>query len=151
MADAEGTGRGPGDSRALSSARAFRTPLRGHAFAGPTPAEALVAGRAVTLVREPGNPADPHAVSVWLGDDEGQAWRIGYLDRTVAARLAPRLDAGARAEAVLDGWIEEPGGRWERPLIRVEFEAGHADADERTVRAAVWGRPPGVRRRVIER
>jgi len=134
-----------------SSGRTFRTPVRGHAFAGPAPAEALESGRTVTLVREPGNPADPHAVSVWLADDDGQAWRIGYLDRTVAARLAPRLDTGARAAAVLDGWIEEPGGRWERPLIRIEFGADVTLAEQdRTVRAAVWGRPPGVRRRVIE-
>ena len=151
MTEGEGTDAEPGSTAGSPAARTFRTPLRGHAFAGPAPAEALVAGRAVTLVREPGNPADPHAVSVWLADDDGQAWRIGYLDRTVAARLAPRLDAGARAAAVLDGWIEEPGGRWERPLIQIEFEADGALADEeRTVRAAVWGRPPGMRRRVIE-
>jgi len=151
VAEGEGPGARHDGGADPSVGRAFRTPVRGHAFAGPAPAEALVAGRTVTLVREPGNPADPHAVSVWLADDDGQAWRIGYLDRTVAARLAPRLEEGARVIAVLDGWIEEPGGRWERPLIRIEFEADvRSDEEERTVRAAVWGRPPGVRRRVIE-
>lgn len=151
MAEGEGSGARRDGAVEPSQGRAFRTPVRGHAFAGPAPAAALVAGRAVTLAREPGNPADPHAVSVWLTDDDGQAWRIGYLDRTVAARLAPRLDGGAAAAAVLDGWVEEPGGRWERPLIRIEFEAeGRSAEEERTVRAAVWGRPPGVRRRVIE-
>jgi len=151
VTEGEGSGAQGHGPDGPAAGRTFRTPVRGHAFAGPAPAEALESGRAVTLVREPGNPADPHAVSVWLADDDGQAWRIGYLDRTVAARLAPRLDTGARAAAVLDGWIEEPGGRWERPLIRIEFEsAARADEEERTVRAAVWGRPPGVRRRVIE-
>ena len=151
VADGEEVGPDPARGSAPPPGRAFRTPLRGHAFAGPAPADSLVAGRVVTLAREPGNPADPHAVSVWVTDDDGQAWRIGYLDRTVAARLAPRLDVGAHATAELDGWIEEPGGRWERPLIRIEFAGSATPAEEeRSVRAAVWGRPPGVRRRVVE-
>lgn len=122
--------------------RRYRTPLRGHAFAGAVPAEVLVDGSAVELVREPDNPADPLAVAAWLVADDGRSWRIGYLDRTVAARLAPRMDAGTPVTAHLDGWVPEPGGRWERPLIRLEVaqQAG-------SVQAGLWGRPPGVRRR----
>ena len=133
--------------------RAFRTPLRGHAFAGPTPPEALAPGRAARLVREPDNPADPYAVAVWVEDDDARPWRIGYLDRTVAARVAPRLDAGARVSAEVEGWLEEPGGRWQRPLLRVDLPASvhTADGAPRTLHAEVWGRPPGVRRRQLGR
>jgi hypothetical protein len=143
---------GPPEDRQPGAARRFRTPVRGHAFAGPAPAEALAVGRSVELLREPGNPADPLAIAVWSEDHEARRWRLGYLDRTVAAALAPRLDAGVQVTGVLEGWIEEPDGRWERPLVRLEVPAS-ADptttAD--TVHATVWGRPPGVRRRRIPR
>ena len=134
------------------ASRRFRTPLRGHAFAGPIPPEALETGRGARLVREPRNPADPLAVAVWVEDDDAHPHRIGYLDRTVAARLAPRIDAGADVTAVIEGWLEEPGGRWERPLLRVDIAAGPAEhsGGAETVHAEVWGRPPGVRRRRIE-
>lgn len=139
----------PGDRRP-DSARRFRTPIRGHAFAGPAPEEALVPGRPVELIREPANPADPLAIAIWSDDGEGRRWRLGYLDRTVAAQLAPRLDAGVEVTAVLEGWIEEPDGRWERPLVRLEIAPTTGDVDRPdTVRATVWGRPPGVRRRRV--
>lgn len=145
---ADETSSAPGDE---PPERRFHTPLRGHAFAGPTPPEAVGPGRPATLAREPENPADPLAIAVWTEDADGRPWRIGYLDRTVAARLAPRLDAGAVVVAALEGWIEEPDGRWERPLLRVEVRGGgSADAAAETVRAAVWGRPPGVRRRRVD-
>lgn len=140
---------GPPKEPPTPPARAFRTPLRGHAFAGPTPLEALAPGRAARLVREPDNPADPLAVAVWVEDDDQRPWRIGYLDRTVAARLAPRIDAGTAVAATIEGWLQEPGGRWERPLLYVEIAADPRTPGSRaqTLHAEVWGRPPGVRRR----
>lgn len=147
--DSQEQPRRPGREPPATPARAFRTPLRGHAFAGPTPLEALAPGRTARLVREPDNPADPLAVAVWVEDDDARPWRVGYLDRTVAARLALRLDAGTAVEATIEGWLDEPGGRWERPLLRVELAAGPhgSDGTPRTLHAEVWGRPPGVRRR----
>lgn len=135
-----------------AAVRRFRTPLRGHAFAGPVPQEALTPGRVVSLVREPDNPADAHAVAVWVRDEEQRSWRVGYLDRTVAARIAPAMDAGASVTAVLEGWIEEPGGRWERPLVRIELPRRPDVPSDGggSVRATVWGRPPGVRRRSVD-
>ncbi|MFU8840225.1 MAG: HIRAN domain-containing protein [Nitriliruptoraceae bacterium] len=141
---------GPPEDRRTGAARRFRTPVRGHAFAGPAPEEALAVGRVVELLREPANPADPLAIAVWSEDGEGRRWRLGYLDRTVAAGLAPRLDDGTPITAVLDGWIGEPDGRWERPLVRLEVPtSGTTTTGSDTVRAAIWGRPPGVRRRRI--
>ncbi len=132
-------------------ARRFHTPLRGHAFAGPVPAEIMTPGRQVALVREPDNPADAHAVAVWVIDDEQRSWRVGYLDRTVAARIAPRIDAGTEVRAALEGWVEEPAGRWRRPLVRLEVAAEpRRGTDAESVQATVWGRPPGVRRRRVD-
>lgn len=134
----------------------FRTPIRGHAFAarppsGPPPA----VGEPLTLVREPDNPRDALAVAVWT---TGAAeWRLGYLDRTVAARLAPRLDGGQRFLAELAGWVDAPGSRWQRPLLRVRTP-GAVDPSEShgtngTLGAGgrLWGRPPGSTRRTITR
>lgn len=141
---------GPPEDPQPLTPRRFRTPVRGHAFAGPAPDDALAAGRPVELVREPDNPADALAIAVWSQDGDGRRWRLGYLDRTVAAQLAPRLDDGAVAAAFLEGWVEEPDGRWERPLVRLEITTAARDgAPTDTVRAAIWGRPPGVRRRAV--
>lgn len=145
--------RPPAEELEPPPARRFRTPLRGHAFAGPIPEEVLETGRRASLVREPRNPADPLAVAVWVEDDREHPHRIGYLDRAVAARLAPRIDAGAGVTAVIEGWLDEPGGRWQRPLLRLDIAADPTAGSEvtQTVHAELWGRPPGVRRRRIDR
>jgi len=143
----------------------FHTPVRGYAFAAvPPPADASLAqGAEVVLLREPSNPADALAVGVWLVHAGRPRWRLGYLDRTVAARIAPRLDAGAQVEGAIDGWVEEPGGRWRRPLVRLTLRAAvlagrDGIASEDDVPAEGHGRrrlarmPPGVaRRRVLRR
>lgn len=134
----------------------FRTPVRGYPFAAAPPgADRPAPGQPARLVREPANPADPHAVAVWVEPDGAPAWRIGYLDRFVASRLAPQLDAGLRARAELDGWVTEPDERWQRPLLRVLTAAdrprdsgGHPPATDAD-RPRLWGRPPGVRRRTV--
>ncbi|MFA9445492.1 HIRAN domain-containing protein [Egicoccus sp. AB-alg6-2] len=134
--------------------RAFRTPVRGHAFAArPAQVQAPHPGQQVTLRREPDNPADPFAVAVWA-----EQWRIGYLDRQVAARLAPRLDAGLSVEARIDGWVAEPQGRWRRPMVLLS-PGTVADPLPRPPRRpaepsagkgpGLWGRPPGVRIRPV--
>jgi hypothetical protein len=135
--------------------RPFRTPVRGHAFAARPPgSSAPEAGQGARLVREPDNPADPLAVAVWTEQD-GCWWRVGYLDRGVAARVTPRLDGGARIEARLDGWVAEPCGRWRRPVVlllprlgrrpRDAAPPGQVDLAAEDGRSGrLWGRPPGV-------
>ena len=95
----------------------FLTPVRGHAFASAPPEDPAPVARGATarLHREPDNPADGLAVSVWATGHGGVPWRIGYLERAVAARVAPRLDAGVEVTATLAGWWDEPSGRWKRP------------------------------------
>ena len=46
------------------------------------------------LKREPDNPHDPNAISVWFLDD-----RLGYLQKTVSEKLAPAMDAGKKLTA----------------------------------------------------
>lgn len=142
-----------------SALPSFRTPVRGYAFAPRTPEQPPpYPGQPARLVPEPGNPADPHAVAVWVGEGTA-AWRIGYLDRGVAARVAPRLREGLRVSARIDGWVTEPGGRWQRPVVLLRAEA-RQDTLEGPLREAlararhrgsggVWGRPPGVARRTL--
>lgn len=141
----------------------FHTPVRGYAFAAvPPPRSAVLErGTAVVLLREPENPADPLAVSVWLLEGERPRWRLGYLDRTVASRIAPRLDAGEHVDASLDGWVEEPDGRWRRPLLHLRSRPVVAAADGGASRSGAAGgalsgrslrrQPPGVQRRRVRR
>jgi hypothetical protein len=125
----------------------FRTPVRGHAFAARLPgATGPRAGQLARLVREPSNPADPLAVGVWVADHAG-GWRIGYLDRTVAARIAPRLDAGLRIAAQVEGWTGEPEGRWHRPLLVLLPDDRAPQRSAEVTAPRLWGRPPGVSRR----
>jgi len=132
----------------------FRTPVRGYAFAAvPPPVGAtLDVGAELSLLREPANPADVLAVGVWLTEAGEPRWRLGYLDRSVAARVAPRLDAGVEVRAVLDGWVSEPDGRWERPLVHVTLGPGPAaivGAERVDPKRSLRRRPPGVRRRRV--
>lgn len=134
--------------------RAFRTPVRGHAFAArPDDRRAPHPGQPVQLRREADNPADPLAVALWC-----EGWRIGYLDRQVAARLAPRLDAGLRVEARIDGWVAEPQGRWRRPMVLLQPGTADTPAAPRRPTTGtgarrdgpgLWGRPPGVTVRAV--
>lgn len=134
----------------------FRTPVRGHAFAArPPAAPAPEAGVPAELVREPDNPRDPLAVAVWTTGE--RPWRIGYLDRAVAARLAPRLDTGQRFRAELAGWVDAPGSAWRRPLLRVVTTPGPRQAtapppSPGDVPAGVLSeRPPRSTRRTVSR
>lgn len=120
----------------LRPAFRFRTPVRGYAFAPRPPgADDPAPGEAAELRREPDNPADPYAVAVWAGS-RARRWRIGYLERAVAARVAPRLDdeLTVAVRARVDGWWDEPEGRWRRPVVLVELDPAPSPS-------GVWGRP----------
>ncbi len=129
----------------------FHTPVRGYAFAAVPPPRAAVldAGTPVALIREPDNPADAFAVGVWLLEAGEPRWRLGYLDRTVSSRVAPRIDAGVTVEAVLDGWVEEPDGRWRRPLLHLRSSV--EQHGETVSRRSLRRQPPGVQRRRVRR
>lgn len=149
----------------------LHTVVRGHAFAArPPDAPTPMVGARVQLVREGTNPIDAWAVAVWH-DDGRFLWRLGYLDRAVAARVGPRLDHGMRLEAHFVGWVDEPDGRWQRPEIAISWPATPSatikpqrgpSGNERLYSAVsrrdddlaaeqpvrLWGRPPASRRKV---
>jgi hypothetical protein len=131
----------------------FHTPVRGYAFAAvPPPRTAVLEpGTPVALIREPENPADPLAVGVWLLESGQPRWRLGYLDRTVASRIAPRIDAGTEVSAVLDGWVEEPDGRWRRPLLHLRAAATSGGDAASAATRSLRRQQPGVRRRRVRR
>lgn len=56
------------------------------------------------LVRQPDNEYDPNAISVrWNGE------HIGHMNRVIAFRLAPELDAGTVWSCVVDEILVTPG------------------------------------------
>ncbi len=105
-------------SPARGTLRPFHTPVRGHTFAARPSGGAHLDRSPLTLRTEPDNPADPHAVAVWA-DGGGTPWRVGYLERAVAVRIADRVRDEGPLRARFAGWLEEPDGRWLRPLVRV--------------------------------
>lgn len=133
----------PGPSRTTSRRplRPFHTPVRGHAFAHRPPGGAQLDRSTLRLRHEPDNPADPHALAVWA-EGGGAPWRVGYLERAVAARLASRGIADpTRLDVVFAGWWEEPEGRWHRPVVCVLDAADGGDREDRP-----RGRPQRLRR-----
>ncbi len=134
---------------ALPTRRVLRTPVRGHGFAAAPPCgRGPRAGQAARLRHEPANPADELAVGVWIEAPDGW-WRIGYLDRIVAARLAPRLDAGERIDAEAAGWDAEPDGRWQRPVVRLAVPRPSVAGTGHQPPTPSALRPPGVARRTV--
>jgi hypothetical protein len=74
----------------------------GVAGAGQHHAEALLSddaepGRPLELRRDPGNPHDPNAIAVHARDGR----QLGWVPREVAAELAPEIDEGMPAAAVV--------------------------------------------------
>lgn len=104
-----------------TQAQRFRTPVRGYRFAARPPgADHPGRGQGVLLHHEHGHPMDEWAVAIWTRSAQGIPWRIGYLERSVAARVGPRIRSGTRVIGTVVGWMTEPGGRWRRPVIEVD-------------------------------
>ena len=71
----------------------------------------VMSGSAVRLVRDYANQYDPNAIKVQIGDG-----LLGYVPRTEARLLAPRMDAGAAAAATVVGVDRELSN----PQLRIE-------------------------------
>ena len=54
----------------------------------------------IRLEREPGNEHDKNAVAVYAAVEGRRAYQMGYLPRTLAAFIAPLLDAGKAVNAL---------------------------------------------------
>lgn len=64
----------------------------------------------VELVREPANPHDKNAISVWAvphnGDEE--EYQIGFLPKERAAALAPKMDSGTEIKVIAAAVMVHP-------------------------------------------
>jgi hypothetical protein len=93
------------------------SPLAGFRYHGGEELwDALRVGDALALVREPGNPHDPNAVSVW--------WRgrkLGYVPRSDNAAIAWGLDRGEPLRARI-GRLERHPNPARRVQLEVYFE-----------------------------
>ncbi len=68
-------------------------------------------GSSARLVRDYANQYDPNAIQVWMGNG-----LVGYVPRTEARLLAPRIDAGAPISAAVVAVDREPSS----PQLRIE-------------------------------
>ncbi len=153
----------PGEGRVIEEAPSFHTKVVGVTFEGRQSRLPEVApGGRLQLRRDPANPKDPHAVEVCLPDGR----QLGFLRASLAARLAPAMDAGARylatATALTGGGDRSHGlnilvTRESRPPAPLGAEeAGPRltpgpDLANRLSAALLSGREPGsLQRRVVD-
>ena len=79
----------------IGEASAFNTKLAGVSFEGRQDMIAgLRPGHALDLRREPDNEFDPNAIGAWYG-----SFKLGFIKKEIARRLAPNIDAGERYTA----------------------------------------------------
>jgi hypothetical protein len=74
-------------------------------------------GITVLLLRNPDNPQDSNAIGVEVPG----IGRIGHVPRSIAADLAPRMDAGERFQAAIVA-VRIREGHEDRPGITVNYE-----------------------------
>jgi hypothetical protein len=89
------------------------SPLAGFQFyVGKTVWSEMKPGDPLTLVREPDNAYDPHAVRVeWRGE------KLGYVPRADNADLARLMDRGTKVEARISRLVED-----RNPWKRIRFD-----------------------------
>jgi hypothetical protein len=90
------------------------SPLAGFKYyAGEALWRELHEGDALTLVREPDNMHDPHAIRVeWHGQ------KLGYLPRAQNQAVSSAMDAGERVDARI-AKLREHRNPWQRLLVDV--------------------------------
>ena len=79
----------------------------------------------VDLRREPNNPHDPNAVSVWIsvsGFFGHKKKQNGYLKRSHAERVSIPLDAGHSLWAQIDEIYDPPGRRYPNVRLNVGYD-----------------------------
>ncbi|MEG3071071.1 MAG: HIRAN domain-containing protein [Candidatus Syntrophopropionicum ammoniitolerans] len=69
------------------------------------------------LIRQPDNPYDPNAIAVELAGEQ-----VGFIPKALAAKLAPRIDAG-EVYRVVDARIIKGGSNKDKPVFGVRIIA----------------------------
>ncbi|MGN0037953.1 MAG: single-stranded-DNA-specific exonuclease RecJ [Coriobacteriales bacterium] len=113
-----------GDYAGITQVPSFNTKVVGVTFENRQDAlESLEAGVELALVRQPGNEFDPNAIAVQLLDGT----QLGYLNRALAARLAPVMDAGEAYSAAVSAVTGGPGEQGAQQELRVPGPLGVRD------------------------
>jgi hypothetical protein len=104
-------------------------------------------GMPLILKREPDNPADSNAISVWikarfLGFD-GEV-QIGYLSREVAEELAPVIDGGGEVAAKIS---DVTGGTNEKATRGVNIQIEKSATKAKHIASTPRGEKPSVNRK----
>lgn len=124
-----------GDYEGVADAGSFHTKLAGVTFEGRQGVVGrLSPGTPLRLVREPDNAHDPCAVAVHAPSGE----QVGFLNRRLAAVLAPEIDrGGAWTAEVTDITGDDKDSRGVNVLIaRVVPEGAECDTEVRAARRA---------------
>ncbi len=128
----------------ITEAPSFHTKLAGVTFEGRQDVLCRVAaGTPLRLERQPENPYDANAIALF--DAEGD--QVGFLNRRLAAALAPAIDAGVVYDVeVTDVTGGGEGRSFGVNVLVVQRDAGETDeargADRRRRRAALCTLPP---------
>lgn len=90
------------------------SPLAGaQYYAAQAQWQSMKVGDSLTLVREPGNAHDAHAIRV-----EWQGQKLGYLPRAENAAVAAEMDRGTRVEARI-AHLRQERNPWKRVGIDI--------------------------------
>ncbi len=130
-----------GEYEGIADAETFHTKLAGVTFEGRQEVIArLVPGEPLRLERQPSNEFDPCACALF--DARGD--QVGFLNRRLAAALAPVVDAGAEYDvSVADVTGGEDGASWGVNVLvaRRGVEPGAAARDRSATRAQMAALP----------
>jgi single-stranded-DNA-specific exonuclease len=114
----------------IGDATTFHSKIAGVSFEGRQDIVAgLRTGALLELAREPENPHDANAIAVAYGN-----LRLGFINRSIAAHLAPLIDAGARYRACvasLTGGAGQGKHRGVNILVERDVAASVAENDRR--------------------
>jgi superfamily II DNA or RNA helicase len=103
----------------------IETKVKGVTFDGRQAVVAqLTEGETVWLIREPTNPHDPNAIRVERKNGE----QIGYIDKHLAANLAPKFDKNGESVAATITEITGGYDRYSNLGVRLEFVVPESEA-----------------------
>ncbi|MBN2248250.1 MAG: single-stranded-DNA-specific exonuclease RecJ [Coriobacteriia bacterium] len=123
-----------GEYAGIGEAASFHTKLAGVTFEGRQGViSRLAPGMPLRLERQPDNGYDPNACALFepFGD------QVGYLNRKLAAELAPVLDAGVEYDAEVADITGGAEGESLGVNVLIERRGGSLGPDEEAARAAV--------------
>jgi single-stranded-DNA-specific exonuclease len=142
-----------GEYEGIADADSFHTKLAGVSFEGRQDVVArLEPGIPLRLVRQPDNEYDPNALAVMTPAGD----QVGFLNRRLAAVLAPAIDAGAQWEVSVTDvtGTDEAGSRGVNVLLERPGLADEAEADAERLaarRAELAGLEPEEREAEVTR